>query len=243
MLIDKETIKTQVYPFVGSDRVGSLSRCTTKTNDIMGLWTMFPSFLVVDGKVLHRRFTASIAKDHAVNHLNSASYYSIESVVTLSKEKIEEHFTKMMEAVDLTKKVCYAGSGHYECSTQGDARFSAFSATLPEYNNRSIEQVYQCDIKNFDIGGTEWRKGKGRPPINGKSREQLWEEYFSLWDTWCSNHRVWMHELHYLAACFDYVLSDGYATGVINQARADRKSTRLNSSHITISYAVFCLTE
>lgn len=148
MLIDKETIKTQVYPFVGSDRVGSLSRCTTKTNDIMGLWTMFPSFLVVDGKVLHRRFTASIAKDHAVNHLNSASYYSIESVVTLSKEKIEEHFTKMMEAVDLTKKVCYAGSGHYECSTQGDARFSAFSATLPEYNNRSIEQVYQCDVFN-----------------------------------------------------------------------------------------------
>ena len=26
MLIDKETIKTQVYPFVGSDRVGSLRR-------------------------------------------------------------------------------------------------------------------------------------------------------------------------------------------------------------------------
>ena len=62
--------------------------------------------------------------------------------------------------------------------------------------------------------------GKGKPPINGKSREQLWEEYFALWYTWCNHHRVWMHELHYLAACFDYVLSDGYATGVINQARA-----------------------
>src|SRR5437667_1038020 len=29
--------------------------------------------------------------------------------------------------------------------------------------------------------------------------------------------------------------------GVINQGTIDRKSTRLNSSHITISYAVFCL--
>src|SRR3712207_8419048 len=29
--------------------------------------------------------------------------------------------------------------------------------------------------------------------------------------------------------------------GVVNFARADRKSTRLNSSHANISYAVFCL--
>src|SRR5256885_8797398 len=32
-----------------------------------------------------------------------------------------------------------------------------------------------------------------------------------------------------------YVLADAKATGV------DRKSTRLNSSHLVISYAVFCL--
>src|SRR5437773_3719061 len=31
------------------------------------------------------------------------------------------------------------------------------------------------------------------------------------------------------------------ATGRLCPARQDRKSTRLNSSHITISYAVFCL--
>src|SRR5437773_7367353 len=34
------------------------------------------------------------------------------------------------------------------------------------------------------------------------------------------------------------VLPAGY---VLPPERADRKSTRLNSSHITISYAVFCL--
>src|SRR5215468_373640 len=34
---------------------------------------------------------------------------------------------------------------------------------------------------------------------------------------------------------------DGDASGRFAQSAADRKSTRLNSSHITISYAVFCL--
>src|SRR5690349_22775887 len=33
----------------------------------------------------------------------------------------------------------------------------------------------------------------------------------------------------------------GGRTGGAGQARGDRKSTRLNSSHVEISYAVFCL--
>src|SRR5690606_40755092 len=33
----------------------------------------------------------------------------------------------------------------------------------------------------------------------------------------------------------------GGAGGEVAKARADRKSTRLNSSHVKISYAVFCL--
>src|SRR5437773_9577797 len=34
---------------------------------------------------------------------------------------------------------------------------------------------------------------------------------------------------------------DAYACGITGPPDEDRKSTRLNSSHITISYAVFCL--
>src|SRR5437773_9431026 len=38
------------------------------------------------------------------------------------------------------------------------------------------------------------------------------------------------------------MLSDLFGAVVLNRSQhADRKSTRLNSSHITISYAVFCL--
>src|SRR5207248_5095212 len=36
-------------------------------------------------------------------------------------------------------------------------------------------------------------------------------------------------------------VAQGRVTGVVTAAGTDRKSTRLNSSHRTISYAVFCL--
>src|SRR2546427_1877032 len=39
------------------------------------------------------------------------------------------------------------------------------------------------------------------------------------------------------AACIDA----GAPVGAVRRLRADRKSTRLNSSHSQISYAVFCL--
>src|SRR5690625_5925697 len=38
-----------------------------------------------------------------------------------------------------------------------------------------------------------------------------------------------------------YVVVVSLATGVISALTTDRKSTRLNSSHVAISYAVFCL--
>src|SRR5699024_11374329 len=41
---------------------------------------------------------------------------------------------------------------------------------------------------------------------------------------------------------WDNIKSNIYAEGKIpNSKRKDRKSTRLNSSHVSISYAVFCL--
>src|SRR3712207_7343303 len=37
------------------------------------------------------------------------------------------------------------------------------------------------------------------------------------------------------------LVADGRLGACLNRVRADRKSTRLNSSHANISYAVFCL--
>src|SRR5690554_7681189 len=49
-------------------------------------------------------------------------------------------------------------------------------------------------------------------------------------------HFVLQRQLDYLLGQFAFTLG-GDARGF----RADRKSTRLNSSHVRISYAVFCL--
>src|SRR5256885_10949359 len=42
-------------------------------------------------------------------------------------------------------------------------------------------------------------------------------------------------------SCDDPTLSTGDDNLVVRAAKTDRKSTRLNSSHLVISYAVFCL--
>src|SRR5207249_5109562 len=56
--------------------------------------------------------------------------------------------------------------------------------------------------------------------------------------------------LHSMGKEADVVLRDGvprvyrplpFADRVVQSDRVDRKSTRLNSSHVSISYAVFCL--
>ena len=114
--------------------------------------------------------------------------------------------------------------GGYEVSTHGDKRFSAFCALMPD--GRSIEMHYQCDVKGYDKGGTNWRLGKGKPPLNPVNKEYLWDEYISLWWQWAEANPELMNELKVHADKYNGVLSDKFATTPINQARA--LSTILN---------------
>ncbi len=107
--------------------------------------------------------------------------------------------------------------GGYECSSKGDARFSAFNARMPD--GRTIEQWYQCDIKGYDPGGTNWRLGKGNKPILNMSIDIQWDLYLSLWKIWAVTNPHLMRELVRLARQHG-VLSDRFATSEINQARA-----------------------
>src|SRR5256885_12856662 len=54
-----------------------------------------------------------------------------------------------------------------------------------------------------------------------------------------------LHRLQALQPAFHHLLPPGEAVGHAGRrlhiGREDRKSTRLNSSHLVISYAVFCL--
>src|SRR5256885_11323707 len=46
---------------------------------------------------------------------------------------------------------------------------------------------------------------------------------------------------HIPKAAYNAIYDLGCGTGHLTRILADRKSTRLNSSHLVISYAVFCL--
>src|SRR5690625_5452206 len=56
------------------------------------------------------------------------------------------------------------------------------------------------------------------------------------------NHHTFV-SLQALAGTFlySYLYDNGVARGQVRNVFLDRKSTRLNSSHVAISYAVFCL--
>ena len=113
-------------------------------------------------------------------------------------------------------KFNWSRRGGYECSTKGDKRFSAFTARMPD--GRTIEEHYQCDVKGYQPGGTNWRLGKGKPPKD-RSKD-MYQEYLGLWEVWAFANTAWMDELGRAGEAKGYLLSDCFATTDVNQARA-----------------------
>jgi hypothetical protein len=103
----------------------------------------------------------------------------------------------------------------YEVSSRGDKRFSAFYARLAD--GRSIEEHYQCDVKGYDPGGTNWRLGKGRPPLD--NRVDTWRAYLDLWRQWSRLNPELIEELKSLVGPRG-ILTDRFASTKINQAAA-----------------------
>lgn len=108
--------------------------------------------------------------------------------------------------------------GGYEVSTHGDKRFSAFNAIMPD--GRSIEMHYQCDVKGYDTGGTNWKLGKGKPPKTSMTHEEIWKKYLNLWWIWSLHHNDLIVELKEKVIPFNNTLSDKFANTPINQAHA-----------------------
>ena len=120
---------------------------------------------------------------------------------------------------DLMPKFTWQRHNGYEVSSKGDFRFSAFMAIMPD--GRSIEHHYQCDIKGYDPGGTDWRKGKGKPPLHKPVDIDLWDEYLTLWRIWARDKGEMLDQLaENVLSIGNGILSDCFATTDINQARA-----------------------
>ena len=115
--------------------------------------------------------------------------------------------------------------GGYEVSSKGDLRFSALNAVL--YGGRTVEEIYQCDVKGYQPGGKNWRLGKGKPPLD--PTVDLWQAYLKLWRTWASLNPNLMETLRQEALKHGGVLSDCFASTPVNQAHA--LSTILNETN------------
>ena len=102
----------------------------------------------------------------------------------------------------------------YEVSSRGDKRFSAFNAIMPD--GRSLEMHYQCDVKGYDVGGTNWRLGKGKPPLK---EVDTWKAYLNLWIIWANNNMPLIYDL-WQNTRETRILRDSFARTPINQAHA-----------------------
>ena len=109
----------------------------------------------------------------------------------------------------------YSENG-YECSTRGDRKLSALCAKLRD--GRTIEEAYQLDVKGYRKYGNDWRLGKGKPAINGKTHEQLWNEYFELWRTYVKENGDYFIDL--VKREQGKTFTDMFASTDISQARA-----------------------
>src|SRR2546426_9245499 len=85
--------------------------------------------------------------------------------------------------------------------------------------------------------------------VNGDGQNEA--RHFARGDTWgitvVSLHNVppevaaFRDDVHFLPAILPNVTGEEEPGGAVERKAPDRKSTRLNSSHLVISYAVFCL--
>jgi hypothetical protein len=88
-------------------------------------------------------------------------------------------------------------------------------------DGRTIEMHYQCDVKGYDVGGVNWRFGKGKPALDATmSRTTQYKAYKALWIIWARNNLPLMRELYKHARNCSDLLSDRFAASDINQARA-----------------------
>ena len=73
-------------------------------------------------------------------------------------------------------------------------------------------------MKGYRVEGNDWKLGKGKPAINGKTPDQLWDAYLDLWRQWTQENPSQLEDLRAKAA--GMILSDMLASSPVSQARA-----------------------
>lgn len=145
-------------------------------------------------------------------------YEQLQELALLQNTEVEEIILEVLADI-AASEVTYTWSrtdpNGYECSSIYDRRFSAFYARLED--GRTIEQHYQCDIKGYDVGGTNWKAGKGNPPLVDISYDEQWKQYKQLWVKYFELNPELLMVIRISGRT---TMTDSFATSDLNQARA-----------------------
>lgn len=120
--------------------------------------------------------------------------------------------------MNIDDSITWARYGGYEVSSAGDKRFSPLWATMPD--GRTIEEHYQCDVKGYNIGGTDWRRYKSCKPLIKLTKQETFIAYRNLWEVWASNNVDLIIELKAIAVDYNNSLTDRFSSDEVNQANA-----------------------
>ena len=103
----------------------------------------------------------------------------------------------------------------FEVSTKGDDFGRQFSAFNAEIDGRSIEEIYQVDVKGYD----SIKAGKGKPPKDTDVDTEA--AYQQLWDTWATENPELIDELYQRTWAQGRPLRDRFAReGSVSQDKA-----------------------
>src|SRR5690625_514285 len=105
------------------------------------------------------------------------------------------------------------------------AMFDRVGVATGEYDEIILGCIDQIGPQSFDIARTAWLAAGGSEAVPGTTIDRQ-----------CGSGQ---QAVHYAAQAVMSGTSDLIIAGGVQNI--DRKSTRLNSSHVAISYAVFCL--
>ena len=116
------------------------------------------------------------------------------------------------------------------------------------------EGLYQCAFEGGNLTGTTGVKGAlsgaayvvssgGAARKAGMTREDLLKGNAQIAEDFGKNLKAYCPDVKHVVVIFNPADITGLITLIYSGLKPsqDRKSTRLNSSHVSISYAVFCL--
>ena len=136
-------------------------------------------------------------------------------IYTTKGELIKRQIYRPLGYVYKWARTVKRGEPYFECSSKGHKEYSAIFAKV---NDKSIEEIYQLDIKGYRGHVKHWKEAKGKPPLTDITEEQSYNQYLMLWCEYFKEHPDLYKRI--LKEAIGKTITDMFGVTPINQARA-----------------------